>query len=52
MLLDHRAAQAQAEAHAFGSRREEGREELDRHFGRHARAGAMLLDHLPGNRKA
>src|SRR5437868_15474048 len=38
MLLDDRAAQRQAQAHAFGLGREEGREELLLHFRGDARA--------------
>ena len=39
MLLDHRAAQAQAQAHAFAARCEKGREQPCRHVGRHTGAG-------------
>jgi hypothetical protein len=43
VLFDHRAAQAQAQAHAFGLGREEGREELGRRFGRDAGPASMTL---------
>ena len=44
VLLQHRAAQAQANAHALGLGGEEGREQLFGHLGRNARPSSATLN--------